>query len=321
MRILAREAAAAMNENANGVFRRRLTDEHVLDIYLVSDRLQGTVVLEVGQLPTDIRLPEIELGDVLDVQLLKDMHVLKINLLLENFSDVFFVLVDDLIDVTIKAQGAEAGGVALVQRLRRWERLLEGAIHGLSKSAQKGLIGELVVLKTLSAEIGVSRAVEAWFGPEAGVRDFEIESVGIEVKTTAGKGPLSVKISSERQLELIVIKQLFLWCLSIEKVAVGMSLNSAVDELRTLIGNDVFTLELYNKKLMQVGYLEIDRNRYQSQYAVRNEFIYQITDQFPSITSADIEDCVCDVCYRIMLDGCSSWKIEKEKLFKALMNV
>lgn len=321
MRILAREAATAMNAHAGGVFRRRLTDEHVLDIYLVSDRVQGSVVLEVGQLPTDIRLPEIELGDVLDVQLLKDMRVLRISLLLENFSDVFFVLVDDLIDVTIKAQGAEAGGIALIHRLRRWERLLEASLHGLTKSAQKGLIGELLVLKTISAEIGIPKAVEAWFGPEAGVRDFEFESVGIEVKTTAGKGPLSVKISSERQLELIVVKQLFLWCLSIEKVAVGISLNSAVDDLRTLIGNDVFAMELYNKKLMQVGYLEIDRNRYQSQYAVRDELVYHITDQFPSITSADINDCVCDVSYRIMLDGCSEWKIEKDNFLKALIDV
>jgi hypothetical protein len=320
MRVLARDVAKEMYANSEGVYRRRLTDEHVLDIYLVSDRLRGSISLEVGKLSAAIRLPDLELGDVLDVLLINELGILKIDLLVESFADVFFVLVDDLIESTVKAPGAEAGGVALIQRLRRWERLLEASLHGLSRSAQKGLFGELFVLKAISEELGISRAVEAWFGPEAGVRDFEISKIGVEVKTTATKGALSVKISSERQLELVAIDQLFLWCVSIEKVAEGLSLNTTVNEIREIIGDSVFTMELFDKKLMQVGYFEADKHRYQAEYAVRNEFVYLINEKFPAITSENIDDCLYDVSYRIMLEGCAEWNVQKDQLFRELKN-
>lgn len=318
MRIPAREASVAMNAHSSGVYRRRLTDEHVLDIYLVSDRFDSSIALEVGKLSADTRLPDIELGDILDVTLNLDIGVLKIDLLVESFADVFYVLVDDLVDVTVKNQGAEAGGTALVQRLWRWEMLLEASRHGLSKSAQKGLFGELKVLESVIEEIGPSQAIAAWFGPEAGVRDFEMNNVGIEVKATSTRGSLSVKISSERQLELIAVNKLFLWCVSIENVADGIGLNQIVDRLQAAIAEDSVASELFHQKLMQVGYFEIDRNRYTNQYFVRNEYIFHITDKFPSIVSDNIDDCVCDVNYRIMLEGCMEWQIQKDELIRAL---
>lgn len=320
MRIRAQDAALAMKENVEGIVRRRLTDEHDLNIHLVSNRISHVVYLEVGGLSSDIQVPEVELGDVLDVQLLKEIGTLKIELLAENYSDVFYVLIDDLIDAAIKAQGAEAGGQAIMQRLRRWERLLETSLHGLSKSAQKGLFGELYVLENISETIGISRAIEAWLGPEAGTRDFEIDETGIEVKTTTAKGALSVQISSERQLELIAIKQLFLWCVSIEKVSRGTNLNSAVDKIRLLIGADDSRMESFQKKLLRVGYLESDKHRYQTDYVVRDAFIYQVDNQFPSITSETVDNCVYDVTYRIMLEGCVEWLVSRDEIFKGFTN-
>jgi hypothetical protein len=320
MRIRAQDAALAMKENVEGIVRRRLTDEHDLNIHLVSNRISHVVYLEVGGLSSDIQVPEVELGDVLDVQLLKEIGTLKIELLAENYSDVFYVLIDDLIDAAIKAQGAEAGGQAIMQRLRRWERLLETSLHGLSKSAQKGLFGELYVLENISETIGISRAIEAWLGPEAGTRDFEIDETGIEVKTTTTKGALSVQISSERQLELIAIKQLFLWCVSIEKVSRGTNLNSAVDKIRLLIGADDSRMESFQKKLLRVGYLESDKHRYQTDYVVRDAFIYQVDNQFPSITSETLDNCVYDVTYRIMLEGCVEWLVSRDEIFKGSTN-
>lgn len=320
MRIRAQDAALAMKENVEGIVRRRLTDEHDLNIHLVSNRISHVVYLEVGGLSSDIQVPEVELGDVLDVQLLKEIGTLKIELLAENYSDVFYVLIDDLIDAAIKAQGAEAGGQAIMQRLRRWERLLETSLHGLSKSAQKGLFGELYVLENISETIGISRAIEAWLGPEAGTRDFEIDETGIEVKTTTAKGALSVQISSERQLELIAIKQLFLWCVSIEKVSRGTNLNSAVDKIRLLIGADDSRMESFQKKLLRVGYLESDKHRYQTDYLVRDAFIYQVDNQFPSITSETLDNCVYDVTYRIMLEGCVEWLVSRDEIFKGFTN-
>jgi hypothetical protein len=318
MRISAQDAALAMTEHSGGIVQRRLTDEHVLDIHLVSNRISHLTYLEIGGLSEDIQIPEVELGDVLDVQLMIELGILKIELLAEKYSDVFYVLVDDLVDAAIKVQGTEAGGLAIMQRLRSWERLLEASLHGLSKSAQKGLFGELLVLENISETIGISRAIDAWLGPESGTRDFEIGEIGIEVKTTAAKGALSVQISSERQLESIAIKHLFLWCISIEKVVSGKDLNFAVDNILRLIGANDFQLELFQKKLLRVGYLASDRHRYKTEYALRDSFVYQIVDEFPAITTADLEECVFDVTYRIMLEGCVEWRVSSDHIFKDL---
>jgi hypothetical protein len=121
-------------------------------------------------------------------------------------------------------------------------------------------------------------------------------------------------------LELVAIDQLFLWCVSIEKVAEGLSLNTTVNEIREIIGDSVFTMELFDKKLMQVGYFEADKHRYQAEYAVRNEFVYLINEKFPAITSENIDDCLYDVSYRIMLEGCAEWNVQKDQLFRELKN-
>ena len=77
-------------------------------------------------------------------------------------------------------------------------------------------------------------------------------------------------------------------------------------------------MELFDKKLMQVGYVDADKHRYQAKYAVRNEYIYQINEKFPAITSENLDDCLYDVSYRIMLEGCAEWNIQKELLFREL---
>ena len=122
------------------------------------------------------------------------------------------------------------------------------------------------------------------------------------------------------ELELIAIKQLFLWCVSIEKVSRGTNLNSVVDKIRLLIGADDSRMESFQKKLLRVGYLESDKHRYQTDYVVRDAFIYQVDNQFPSITSETVDNCVYDVTYRIMLEGCVEWLVSRDEIFKGFTN-
>ena len=320
MRIRARDAALAMADNQGGILRRRLSDEHILDMYLVNDQFKKSISLEIGKLSEDVKLPEVELGDVLDVQLLDGRGILSIELLAMHYADVFYVLIDDLIESVVSTEGAEAGGIELVRRLNSWERLLEASVNGLSKNSQKGLFGELTVLKSISEVLGVAQALASWFGPESGIRDYEIGGTGIEVKTTSLSGALNVKISSERQLELVAVQQLFIWCVSIEKVAKGLDLNTAVNEIKGLIGAEKHLTDVFEKKLAQAGYFEHDKNRYKSEYALRDEIIFRIEDDFPSIVSEDLDDCIYDVSYRIMLEGCSKWSMSREQFLEELSN-
>ena len=320
MKILAREAALGFPLEEDHILRRRLNDEHQLDVYLVSDPLSHLTFLEVKVLPEDIHLPEVDVGDILDVELIVTEGALRIKLLSQNYADIFYVLVDDLVDCLISNQGSVEGARALMLRLRRWEHLLEASSRGLTKSAQKGLFGELLVLGHLLSNslLEPLRVLNSWTGPDGGTRDFGLGEIGIEVKTTSVKGLLSVQISSERQLEIIAVDKLFLWCISIEISDNGIDLNEKVQEIEKLLSIDPELLEIFKIKLTRVGYLEVDTHRYTSKFFVREEFIFRISQGFPRIVSEGIPNGVFEVSYRVDLEACDKWRVAKQEVFLEL---
>ena len=320
MKISARQAASGFPSKEDHILRRRLTDEHQLDVFLVSDPLTRLTFLEVKVLPEDIHLPEVDVGDILDVELIANEGALRIKLLSHNYADIFYVLVDDLVDCLISNQGSVEGARALMLRLRRWEHLLEASSRGLTKSAQKGLFGELLVLGHLLSNslLEPLRVLNSWTGPDGGTRDFGLGEIGIEVKTTSVKGLLSVQISSERQLEIIAVDKLFLWCISIEISDNGIDLNEKVQEIKKLLSVDPELLEIFKMKLTRVGYLEVDTHRYTSKFFVREEFIFRISQGFPRIVSEGIPNGVFEVSYRVDLEACDKWRVAKQEVFLEL---
>ena len=311
MKISAREAALGFNQPQDAIIRRRLTDEHQLDVFLVSDPLSKLIVLEIQKLPENLRLPDVDVGDILDIELLCDSGRLRLKLLSKDYADIFYVLVDDLVNCLINNQGSEAGAMALMVRLRRWEHLLEASSRGMTKSAQKGLFGELIVLIHIFSFLNIERptVLNSWTGPDNGTRDFEFGATGIEVKVSSAGGVLSVRISSERQLEKVAMDDLFLWCISIESSDNGVDLNKKVEEVENLLSNDQELLDIFRSKLLRTGYLEVDKYRYTSKYFVRDEFIYRVDDAFPRIVSENIPNGVFDVSYCVDLEACDMWRV------------
>jgi hypothetical protein len=316
MRIRAREAASAMPENQNEPVRRRLTDEHVLDIFVVKDPVSRVLALEVHNLPEGLRLPAVEVGDVIEVAYFEPIRVLHIGLLTTEYADVFFVLVDDLVDAVIANPGPADGGRALMLRLRRWERLLAASSKGISPSTEKGLFGELSVLAKVAAAVGLGPALVAWKGPEGGVRDFDLGGTAIEVKTTSGRGLLTVRVSSERQLENHLLDRLYLWCVSIENNEGGNTLNEMVDTIRETAQDNEELLCLFDERLACVGYRPSDRHLYTARFVVRADLVYHVKDGFPRIVPADVADCVFDVSYSLDLEACTNWIAEPSAIWQ-----
>ena len=320
MKILAHEAAVGFHQEHDQVVRRRLTDEHELDVFLVGDTISNLIALEIRSLPADIGLPDVDVGDIIDIEFLVNNGTLRIKLLSKDYSDIFYVLVDDLVGCIIGNPGLVAGAKALMTRLRRWERLLEASTHGLTRSAQRGLFGELTVLNHLltSASNDLQLVLNSWMGPDGGTRDYEFGSMGIEVKTTSAKGLLTVRISSERQLEIIAVDRLFLWCVLIERSDNGVDLNQKVQEVEARISADPELIEIFRSKLMRVGYLEVDKHRYSTRFFSRDEYIFDIEEGFPRIVSENIQNGIFDVAYSIDLEACEKWRITKTEVLGQL---
>jgi hypothetical protein len=182
------------------------------------------------------------------------------------------------------------------------------------------LFGELIVLgHLLSHSLLVPlRVLNSWTGPDGGTRDFGLGEIGIEVKTTSVKGLLSVQISNERQLEIVAVDKLFLWCISIEMSDNGINLNEKVQEIEAVLSVDPELLEIFRMKLTRVGYLEVDTHRYTNKFFVRDEFIFRISEGFPRIVSEGIPNGVFEVSYRVDLEACDKWRVAKQEVLLGL---
>lgn len=312
MRVKATEAAKDLALINIGVVRRRLTAGTNFEVFLVKNCVIGSIFLELAGLPESVVYTAPDTGDVLTVEFVDGAGLLRVTLLSEAYLDVFTVLVDDLVDAVEEFEDPEDGAKALLVRLRRWERLFQATQRGMSSSAQRGLLGELHVLGAVASRIGMDAAIVGWTGPEGGTRDFEIGVTGIEVKTTAGKGALAVRISSERQLERVAVDSLFLWCNSIERSDLGASLAEVVDNLLAgLAAEPRSRLEL-ERKLALVGYYHPDRHRYTTKYLVRESLCFRVGPGFPSLTSSGLPNGVSDVSYLLTLAACEDWRVSPE---------
>jgi hypothetical protein len=97
---------------------------------------------------------------------------------------VFAALCDDIAEATFTGVDEMQLGAAVLSRLQRWRTLLERDAAGLDEPTLRGLIGELVVLRSrLIPEFGAQAAVAAWHGPSGASQDFLLpDGHRIEVK-------------------------------------------------------------------------------------------------------------------------------------------
>lgn len=120
--------------------------------------------------------------------------------------ELFAAMSCDVIGALDDAAAAGANEARLARvcigRVGAWQEFMRKGTQTLSPEAEIGLIGELVLLRTIiRAGVAAAQAIESWVGPLDGIQDFEIGTGALEVKAT-----LSSKGS---QPEMLVRRLLF----------------------------------------------------------------------------------------------------------------
>ena len=242
-----------------------------------------------------------------------DEEIFRIAIVLEQdgVRDVFEVLAADVVSVAAGTTSAKACIAESVRRLEAWRACLKARRLGLSLESQLGLIGELIVLRTLAAELGYPAAVNAWQGPLHGIHDFTKSGVGIEVKTVLGTGN-SLHISSFSQLETMGISVLAVARPRLQESANGTSLADLVNELRGEINRSVpSALAEFNEKMIRAGYLEIDAPMYVGlRYMLHDLKWYGISDSFPRLTAATVPVGIIEGTYTIDERSISKFRLD-----------
>lgn len=252
------------------------------------------------------------------VQESKSDCMLAIELIDSSAIDMFYRICLDLIEASKEASPSQIRSTCLY-RLEKWSSLLKRRSELLTAEEQKGLIAELLTLKScvLSA-IDESSAISGWTGPNDETQDFNYGQVAIEVKSKRKSSQPYVRISSETQLVVDSNERLFLRVVELNKETAdkGFTLDDVVKEVKDAILSPLQRTHL-ESKLANVGYFEEDS--YESFFwSLGSIHVYELTEGFPRIVKGRLDSGIDKVSYRLDLDYCGNYRSEDQVIIEAL---
>lgn len=314
----------------HGVVSRRLYPASQHDLFIAIDQITGQRMLVIRTASSHAMaalrrfrtLPHTRGLHLEFVGLTDGRRELRIALTTADLREVFNPLVTDIADAAQAAPDDTEALVAAVQRFERWRNLLQTiGDTGLSHESRRGLYGELRVLRGhLLPALSPAKALQSWTGPLLANQDFQLNMCAIEVKTTSARGPQSVEIASERQLDETGVENLFLVHLSVDERqgGNGESLNAAVESARRPF-DAAGLLTQFDELLVRTGFLPHQRHLYdEPRYTVRTERYWSVQGDFPRITESDLRSGVGDCQYRINTTGLDRFEVSSEQLATTL---
>lgn len=179
----------------------------------------------------------------------------------------------------------------------------------ISEEKQIGLVGELLLLRTLLDAYDEYTVVDWWLGPLAEEHDYAFPGFDAEVKTTLSESRTHV-IHGVGQLDPNPGRAL--WLVSVQVTRAGgdpngISLPGLIHDVRSrLTGTRGRFIELLGSE----GWDDDDAGMYPTTYVLRTTpAAYLVDDDFPAVTkdrlrsSIPHSDLVSDVTYRVNVSG------------------
>lgn len=226
----------------------------------------------------------------------------------EAYNSLFLIFCKDIISICEKV-GADLAISSAVTRWKYW-RALFGKKNGhlLDNQEVKGLIGELLVLKTkFIPKFGAVKAIESWMGPLLGHKDFEIDNSWYEIKSIS-ENATQVTISSLEQLESTSDGHLVIVRLEDANSVTDntITLNSLVAAVIAVL-DEPEAIDLFRSKIDNIGYCpDLEYDKYH--YLVKSIHQYRVNSTFPMIRRKNIDPNIANVKYSILLNGIANFR-------------
>jgi putative PD-(D/E)XK family protein DUF4420 len=225
--------------------------------------------------------------------------------------EVFETLCRDVVSASESADDIEHALSKAIQRTRRWHHLLRGGKKaGLSVDEQRGLVGELAVLRELISGLGPETAIEAWKGPTGASKDFEFIGTCVEVKTRRVAARPFVSISSAEQLADVEGCRLFLRIANVSSAFSpgGQSLHDHVNETAHLFSDTVRAFDTWEQAIYDSGY-DPENDYGDRRWQLGNFSTYEVKDNFPRI-SLPLAFGIDSVKYALSIEACANFETD-----------
>lgn len=238
----------------------------------------------------------------------------EIYLIIKNNSEwqIFLSLCNDLLENSSGINDENRFVSFIIGRLLKWQKFLsQNNRLSLTEQQQMGLVTELFCLMDfILPHYTISESINSWVGPEFDKQDFSLLNFSIEVKSFISSKGNKVRISSLNQLDNKV-KRLYLLTFGITKLdSELLNIPILVKAIKKVIEKDPISLELFEYKLAQFGYMEgITESPFYS-FSIDSTKCYFVCDEFPKIISSQVKPEITAVEYSIDLSRCSKFQID-----------
>ena len=280
--------------------------------WAVMPRTDMALVLQLSELPNPVpTLPKLRNLEI-RFQTLPGGPILYIRLKESAQLELFETLCRDVMAAGELANTDAEALERAIGRTFRWHYLLRGGrLEALSEEAQKGLIGEIEILKLLIASLGAKPSLAAWTGPSGAPKDFELKADCIEVKARREASQPFVKITSEHQLSDVPDRRLWLGVLAVDKVQHphGRTLTEYVREVTELLERtEPSAIMDWDLHLADAGYDALhDYSAWR--WIVSSPEFHSVAEGFPRIT-APVPLGVSGVTYALALSACTPFRAD-----------
>jgi hypothetical protein len=297
--------------------QRRVDSRTPHNLYWVTDSQGGYGLLI--QVEDSVKIRERHI-DLRGIRIFKDdskKGITDLYLILQNNQDweVFLSLCEDLIKVILEcSEGAEMI-IAVEQRLKRWQQLLQHDRRiPFSIARQMGLFAELCCLKEVVApKYGICQAINSWNGPESDKQDFLLDDAVLEVKSYRTSKGDAVSISSLKQL-YSEKNLIYLMTYALTSSENGVSIENLANEIRLSLNEQGNTADMdsFEAKLISYGYAPELIKEGLNSFIVDKHRIFHVTEEFPKITPMNVTDSIVSVTYSIDLTKCKNFEVSLE---------
>lgn len=253
----------------------------------------------------------------LSIEYSLEKNLLVLQLIDNDYHDLFDDLVLSLYHGIKNKSEVDEYSNHFIETFYRWSEFFEDKKSGLlSEDAIKGLIGELLVLKSLIAESDRSEInfiLNSWKGPYDKGNDFELETKNVEVKTKSPSG-IEVRISSEFQLEVSTGKGLELIVISfLSDFTVGVCIRELIFEIKKLVQESSGDNSILWKALSQKNITTKNVNQYDIyKFKPIDSISYNCaTDDFPKLNKSNLPEEINGLKYNLRTNLLTTFIIDK----------
>jgi len=207
----------------------------------------------------------------------------------------------------------------LLGRVRAWQEFMRKGAAPLAAEAEIGLFGELAALRAIiEAGIDPASACEAWRGPLDGLRDFEIGTGGVEVKSTLSTNGFPARIGTLEQLDDASRQPLFVAGMRLRQTEGPSSLPDAVQTLRDIVMGEQEAERLLAERIIAAGYFDAHADQYLRRFELAETRVLRVFEGFPRMTPWSVPAGVTRASYDIDLDKAPGRSVSFAEALKEL---